>query len=211
MTNASILPKKERVVAFIDGFNLYFGLVEAGLDYCKWLNINELVRSLLKPEQELVGVNYFTSRINTDPEKQKRQNTFLEALLTTGINIYFGKYEKRPIECKRCGNVWSNYNEKMTDVNIASYMLTDAFQNKFDVAMLISGDSDLVPPIKIIHNLFSDKRVFVAFPPKRSNNELAYSARGSMVIGRKKLVECQFPTEVIKSDGFVLKKPERWQ
>ena len=38
--------KKERVVAYIDGFNLYFGMREAGFDNCRWLNIKLLVEKL---------------------------------------------------------------------------------------------------------------------------------------------------------------------
>jgi hypothetical protein len=40
MDSANIIPKKERVIFYVDGFNLYFGLLEAGFIYCKWLNIN---------------------------------------------------------------------------------------------------------------------------------------------------------------------------
>jgi len=89
-------------------------------------------------------------------------------------------------------------------------MLIDAYQDSYDMAMLISGDSDLVPPIRAIHELFSDKRVFVAFPPKRYNDSLVYTAKGSMVIGRNNLVESQFEEEVINKKGFVLKKPSAW-
>ena len=73
--------------------------------------------------------------------------------------------------------------------------------------MLISGDSDLVPPIKSIHNNFSDKRVFVAFPHKRHNSSVSLVAKGSLVIGRKKLVDSQLPNEVAKRDGYILRKP----
>lgn len=211
MPNANILTKKDRVIAYIDGFNLYFGINEAGLTYCKWLNIKTLITHLLLDDQELVGVKYFTSRINNEPEKQKRQNTFIEAIETTGISIFYGNFIREAVECSRCGKIWSNSNEKMTDVNIATNLLIDAFQDKYDVAILISGDSDLVPPIKSIHTIFPGKRVTVAFPPKRFNNSLQLVARGSMIIGRRNLVESQFPNEVTKADGFILRKPSEWK
>lgn len=56
-----------------------------------------------------------------------------------------------------------------------------------------------------------DKRIFVAFPPKRHNNSIKLVAKGSLVIGRKKLVDSQFDDEITKKDGFVLKKPEHWK
>jgi uncharacterized LabA/DUF88 family protein len=210
MTNTNILPKKERVIAYVDGFNLYFGLIEAGLDYCKWLDLNKLANRLLKPNQELVELKYFTSRINNDPDKQKRQNVYIEAVESIGAKIYYGNFQRKPSECKRCGKIWTDYKEKMTDVNIATNMLIDAYQDMYDMAMLISGDSDLVPPIRAIHELFPEKRVFIAFPPKRYNDSLVYIARGSEVIGRKNLVESQFEEKIIKKDGFVLRKPIEW-
>ena len=203
--------KKERVIVYVDGFNLYFGMVESGLDTFKWLDINSLVNNLLKPNQELVKIKYFTSRVNNNPNKLQKQNTYIEALETTGVKVYYGRYQSNPVECNRCGNIWADYNEKMTDVNIATHMIIDVFKDEYDAAFLISGDSDLVPPIKEIHNTFNKKRVFVLFPPKRHNQSVALVARGSMTLGKKKIKDNQFDDEVKKSDGYVLKKPDDWK
>ncbi|MCW2120450.1 NYN domain-containing protein [Flavobacterium sp. 7A] len=72
MSETSVLVKKERVIVYIDGFNLYFGMLEAGFDYCKWLDVIQLSKNLLQPNQELVEVKYFTSRVSNNPEKQKK-------------------------------------------------------------------------------------------------------------------------------------------
>ena len=205
------MSKKEKVIVYIDGFNLYFGLIQAGFDNCKWLNLSKLVSGLKQSNQEIVEIKYFTSRVSNDPEKQKRQTTYLEALESVGVKIFYGHYQSDRTECRLCGSIWATYHEKMTDVNIATHMLIDAFQDKFDMAMLISGDSDLVPPIRAIHELFNKKRVFVAFPPKRHNSSVALIAKGSMTIGRKKLIDNQFEIEIIKRDGFILKKPKDWK
>ena len=210
MNNATIKQKNKRVIAYVDGFNLYFGIKEARFDACKWLDIYGLVKALLKSSQELTAVKYFTSRVSNKPDKQKRQNSFLEALETTGIEIFYGHYQAQPIECKRCGAVWITNNEKMTDVNIATQIIIDAYKDCYDMAMLISGDSDLVPPIKAIHDNFPGKRVFVAFPPKRFNHSVKAVAKGSMIIGRKKLFDNQLPEEIVKLDGYVLRKPAEW-
>jgi uncharacterized LabA/DUF88 family protein len=202
--------KKERVIVYVDGFNLYFGIIEAGFDYCKWLNIVLLSNNLIKYNQEIVEIKYFTSRVSNNPDKQKRQSTYIDALESVNVKIYYGNYQPENVECKRCRNIWRKYNEKMTDVNIATEMLIDAYQDNFDMAMLISGDSDLVPPIKAIHNLFNNKRVFVAFPPKRQNQSVAINAKGSITIGRKKLVDSQFEPEVISKTGYKLTKPKDW-
>lgn len=39
--------KIERVIVYIDGFNLYFGMREAGFDQCRWLNVLKLAENLL--------------------------------------------------------------------------------------------------------------------------------------------------------------------
>ncbi|MBK7697108.1 MAG: NYN domain-containing protein [Saprospiraceae bacterium] len=98
----------------------------------------------------------------------------------------------------------------MTDVNIATAIMVDAFQDNYDMAMLISGDGDLTPPIREVHRLFNNKRVFIAFPPKRHNSSMALVAKGSEIIGRKKLVDAQFGEEVESRTGYMLKRPKEW-
>ncbi|TAL62668.1 MAG: NYN domain-containing protein [Bacteroidetes bacterium] len=210
MNSANNIVKKERVIVYIDGFNMYFGILEAGFLNCKWLNISKLINNLLQANQELVEIKYFTSRVSNNPDKQKRQTIYIEALESVGIKIFYGHYQRDKTECRQCGNTWPTFHEKMTDVNIATQIIIDAYQDKYDMALLISGDSDLVPPIKAIHDHFKHKRVFVAFPPKRHNASVALVAKGSMMIGRKKLVDSLFDEEVPKKDGFILKKPKEW-
>lgn len=202
--------KTERVIAYVDGFNLYFGMKDSGFKNCRWLDIYQLAKSLLKSNQALVGVKYFTSRVTNNPDKQKRQSTYIDALESTSVEIIYGKYQDGTQECKRCGNVWLAAKEKMTDVNIATAIMVDAFQDSYDMAMLISGDSDLTPPIHNVHRLFKNKRVFIAFPPKRHNISMAHAARGSETIGRKKLVDAQFPEQLKSKTGFTLTKPAGW-
>ncbi|WP_407523003.1 NYN domain-containing protein [Lacibacter sp. MH-610] len=202
----------EKVNVYVDGFNLYFGLMEAGFEEFRWLNVKALAQNLLKPGQVLHEVKYFTARVANNPDKQKRQTTYLEALYESGVKIYYGQYQMNSIECRRCGNIWPDANEKMTDVNIATNLLVDAYKDSYDMAMLISGDSDLVPPIKAVHEIFPNKRVFVAFPPKRHNSTVALVAKGSLTVGRKKLAESQLPDVIQKAaDGFLLKRPSEWK
>ncbi len=200
----------DRVIVYVDAFNLYFGMLESGLNNCKWLDINKLVSSCLSNNQRLIEIKYFTSRVTNNPEKHKRQSTYLEALETTHVKIIYGLYKSKKIECQNCGHLWQIANEKMTDVNIAMHLLIDAYEDLFDTAILISGDSDLVPPIRSVHNRFVTKSVSVFFPPGRHNLSVAAAAKGSMILGRKKLNDNQFPIIVSKQSGFKLVKPTSW-
>ena len=67
-----------RVVAYIDGFNLYYGMRSKGWRRYYWLDLNQLTERLLRPGQTLAGVRYFTARVIPDvgsEDKARRQNT----------------------------------------------------------------------------------------------------------------------------------------
>lgn len=200
-----------RVIAYVDGFNLYFGLRDSRYKRYYWLNIQAMVQNLIRPYQKLLMTKYFTARISGPKKgdsskfalnleaKRRRQAVFLEALETlTGFKIYYGHYLREKVECRNCGRVWNDHEEKMTDVNIATEILTDAFENKFDTALLISADSDLVPTIRALKRLFSEKQIVVFFPPGRFSAQLKNVADRQFSIGRRTLEKSQFPNQVTK-------------
>jgi uncharacterized LabA/DUF88 family protein len=67
--------------------------------------------------------------------------------------------------------------------------MQDAFQDRFDTALLISADSDLVGPVLAVQKLFPGKRVIVACPPNRYSANLCNAASGSFKIGRASIRE----------------------
>ena len=85
-----------RVIVYIDGFNLYYGLRSRNWRRYYWLDIHKLSTKLLKPGQRLKSIRYFTARISDrdgKSKKRKRQNIFLDALGTLPMtDIYFGHY-----------------------------------------------------------------------------------------------------------------------
>ncbi|WP_308389683.1 NYN domain-containing protein [Acidithiobacillus sp. AMEEHan] len=203
-----------RVAAYIDGFNLYFGLKQARFKRYFWLDVAALARALLKPGQQLVATHYFSARIcdnGRNAADQKRQNDYLEALAVQGVQSQFGHYLEKKRECRACHATWLDYEEKMTDVNIAIQLMTDAFDNAFDVALVISGDSDLTTPIRRVRERFPSKRVIVAFPPHRHSKALKQHASGHLAISENKLRASQLPEQVVKADGFVLQRPAHWK
>lgn len=202
-----------RVAAYIDGFNLYFGLKDSGFKRHYWLDVQALARALLKPGQELVAVHYFTARIRDNGRNaadRKRQGDYIEALQLSGTHIHEGHYLPKPRTCKRCGSTWTDYEEKETDVNIAVQLLADAFDDRYDVALVMSGDSDLTTPIRHVKQRFPRKRLIVAFPPRRHSSELKRCAHGYLSIGEDKLRGSQLADRIAKPDGFVLQRPASW-
>jgi uncharacterized LabA/DUF88 family protein len=201
-----------KVIAYIDGFNLYFGLKAKDWKRFYWLDIPKMIHYLLRRDQELVRAKYFTARITHSPEKEKRQNTFLEALGTIPhVEIFYGQYQLNPRFCRFCKNVDQIPDEKMTDVNIAVEMLTDAFLDKFDTAFLVSADSDLAPALRTIRRLFPMKRIVIILPPHRDSKELKFLAHAYLRIGYSVFEKSQLPDRIVKSDGFVLERPLKWR
>jgi hypothetical protein len=203
----------ERAIAYIDGFNLYFGLKAAAFERFLWLDVHALAANLLNPElQKVVKTNYFTSRISDPPDKVIRQQTYLEALAVhrPDISFHYGHYQRNVKTCMKCGHQHASHSEKMTDVNIACELLHDAFNDLFDVALLISADSDLAKPISKVRFLFPKKRVVAVFPPKRKSKHLRSLVNGVLDIKESSLAKSQMPDPVIRADGFALTKPSRW-
>jgi uncharacterized LabA/DUF88 family protein len=223
MSAAEKQKQPQRVVSYADGFNLYFGLRDAGYQRFLWLNVDDLSQRLIRDDQELVATKYFTARISGGvpadspgrrverDDSRKRQATYLDALGTIpDLRIFEGQFLAGEVKCNNCGATWSKFEEKMTDVNIATELLVDAFANRFDVALLIAADSDLVPPVRAVRRHFPHKRVVVAFPPERYSKELKDFANGQLMISRGRLKKSQFSDELVTETGFVLKRPEKW-
>ncbi|WP_081910120.1 NYN domain-containing protein [Thermopetrobacter sp. TC1] len=204
----------ERVITYIDGFNLYYGLREKNWKRFYWLNPVSLSEKLLKSNQVLVVCRYFTARIKSSDhghQDANKQKVYLDALKTLdNLDCIYGKYMINYRNCFKCGCKWAEPKEKKTDVNIATQILIDAFNDKFDTAIIVSGDSDLSPPIKAIRNYFPEKRIIVAFPPKRVSVELKQVANAYLYIGKDKLKNSQLPQQIKLSNGHILKKPESW-
>lgn len=214
----------QRVIVYIDGFNLYFGLRESKLRRCYWLNLGNLALNLMRPGQRLVFTKYFTARISGgmagDPParrkkldaKRKRQSDFLEALETLpDFRMYAGQFLGKPMTCYKCGASWRTHEEKMTDVQIATELLVDAWHDNFDMGLIVSGDSDLVPPMRTIRQHFPEKRIVVGFPPGRESKQMKRAAHASFTIKATVLERSVFPEKVTKADGFVLRRPSEWR
>jgi uncharacterized LabA/DUF88 family protein len=186
-------------------------MMDAGFNHCKWLDIHLLAQVIKHSSQSINKVKYFTSRINNNIIKQKRQNTYIDALRTKDVEIILGEFRTNWVDCKSCNGGWYDSKEKKTDVNIAVNILKDAFQDNFDVAFIISGDSDLVPPVLAIRELFPNKEVRIAFPPTHESNELKKASNGSFTIGRQKLESSLFPNMVQDKYGNNIVKPNEWE
>ncbi|MDC9714295.1 MAG: NYN domain-containing protein [Gammaproteobacteria bacterium] len=195
-----------RVIIYIDGFNFYYGIRSLGQQY-KWLDVEALSQSFIEKDEDLIAVKFFTAKLNGRNEAADRQSIYWDALSkhcpkVQIIEGYFAKARK----CKHCDN--KNNEEKQTDVNIACEILQDCYEDKFDVAYLVSGDSDLVTPIK--KALLLGETIIIANPPNRKSMELSDNATSCFDISENRLRKHQLP-EQIPTKRNPLKRPEKWK
>ena len=200
---------------YVDGFNLYFGLRQAGFRRYYWLDLSALSKSLLKPDQVFGGCAYFTSRIRNNGFNQPdmdRQSDYIDALSALpDMHIEFGHFLEKTMTCRQCGSSWKTFEEKMTDVNLAAKLLCDAEDGAFDTAIIISGDSDLVTPVRYVRRRHPSKRIVIAEPPRRHSNELRKAANAYFKIGEAKLRAAQLPETIQLPNGHCLQRPASWR
>jgi uncharacterized LabA/DUF88 family protein len=215
---------RNRTICYVDGFNLYYGMRDAGLRDCYWLDIRQMAGRLVRPPFVLERTKYFTARVSgarpgDSPVKaseredsRRRQALYLEALETIrALEIYEGTYLLKRESCRLCGKSVIRAEEKMTDVSIATEMLTDAFLDRFDSAVVVSADSDLAPPMIAIKAHFPHKAIACVFPPKRQSWKLRQLADTTVQLWRRTLERSQLPLEIEKPGGITLRRPPEWQ
>src|SRR2546426_11492099 len=97
-----------RVVVYIDGFNLYHGMrAEFGRTY-HWLDLGALGQALLRGDQQLELVRYFTARVRDHEPSRIRQLTYLEALGAhcANLEIFEGRFQRKIRTCRACSDRW---------------------------------------------------------------------------------------------------------
>jgi len=121
------------------------------------------------------------------------------------LEIIRGKYVDRDLLCGNCNTHFTKPEEKRTDVNIATHMVGDCALDTVDKMVLVSADSDLVPPLDFIKKNYPDKKVKVYFPPTNFSNDLARTNPNKRVIllqdNFRKFQEAAMPHTVLKPDG----------
>ncbi len=187
---------------YIDGLNLYYGALE-GSEY-KWLDIRCLAQELFQGD-DVGDICYFTAKMRTkrgDGGQRQRQDIYLRALSALpNVTVVYGTHKKR-------GKSWE---EKQTDVNIATEMVFDAFLNRCTHAVLISNDTDLVSPVRRISDELG-LRVTVVNPVlgQTTHNDLEAVATDVIEIETKHLIASQLPPRIQDASGRWVTKPVNW-
>lgn len=204
---------KRKVICYIDGFNFYHGLRSKNWKKFYWIDAVKLIESFLKPHQELIELNYFSAVPKDNKAKQDRQDLFFSAnRQNPKFILHLGKYFEKNIKCFNCGNIIKSYEEKQTDVCVAVKMIRNVILDKCDISILISADSDLVPPIDFIREQKPWHKIFVYFPPSRFSFDLKAKADNSLLLEHhvNKFQNAIMPDNITLPSGYIIKKPIKW-
>lgn len=200
---------------YIDGFNLYYGCVKR-TPY-RWLNLSKLC-TLLLPGHQINCIRYFTALVTPTPsdlQKRQRQLTYIRALKTIpNLSVHRGHFMThtvwRPLANPPKGTPTKvevlDTKEKGSDVNLATYLLTDGFNKAYQTAVVISDDSDLVEPIKLTINQLG-LAVGVLHPYRTHSTELSRVANFYRPIRQRALKASQFPPVLVDAHGTITKPP----
>lgn len=203
-----------KTYVYVDGFNLYYGCLK-GSPY-KWLDLNRLCQLLL-PRHSIVQIRYFTALVKarpSDPQQPARQQAYLRALGTLpNVSIHLGAFLSHPVRMAAVHPPPATVEvikteEKGSDVNLASWLLIDAFTNQFETAAIITNDSDLKLPIDYVINTLQ-KPGYILNPQKRPSQELLKIKPHFVQIRNGALGASQFPDTLNDATG-VFTKPSSW-
>lgn len=205
-------------IVYIDGFNLYYGAVR-NTPY-KWLDLCALCDSLL-PRNTIVKIKYFTAIVNnspSDPQQASRQLAYLRALRTLPrIEIILGTFLSHVVTMPLANPLAGGpkfarvikTEEKGSDVNIATHMVNDGHRDAYAVAVLISNDSDLADPLRIVREELK-KSIGVVNPHKQHPSQaLIKYASFVRQIRQGVLAVSQLPPTLRDMHGEI-SKPASW-
>ena len=207
-------PQSNRVVAYVDGFNLYHGLRSKYRRKYLWLDLEALVGRHVRADQRLEVVRYFTASVRDNPTALTRQSQYLGALDTHSprVRVVMGRFQEKTMRCRSCGNQWRTYEEKETDLNIGLHLLDDAHYGQVNVALIVSADSDLCPVVRMVKKFDPSIRVIALFPPDRRSDELRQVVDGHRVLSERDIRRSRLPETVRNiGTGIVYSRPASWR
>ena len=210
-----LIMEKKKVIVYVDGYNFYYGLRNGGARWRRtyWLDIVKLFERMMFPDQELVEVNYYSARPVDDPQAYNNQDELFSVnLLNPRFKLHLGRYKKKKFKCQNCGFKNKTYEEKESDVRVATGMLVDVFTKRCDITVIVSADSDMIPSVEIIKAFAPEHPVVNFVPPNQESFTLAEKCDAVLWMKQYKarFVQSMLPNEIELANGHVLHRPSNW-
>ena len=200
---------------YIDGFNLYYGALRK--TKYKWLDLEKFCQALL-PNDNIASIKYFTAKVSglpRDPGEPIRQQLYLRAIQTSAkVSVVYGHFLTHQVYMPVSGSNptrWEKVTkteEKGSDVNLATHLLYDGFKKLYDVAVIISNDSDLREPVRLVRKELGFP-VGIVNPHEIHSKELQEHATFVRRVRTTYLATSQLP-ETLKDARGTFRKPKEW-
>ncbi|MCE2518075.1 MAG: NYN domain-containing protein [Alphaproteobacteria bacterium] len=223
-----------RIFVYIDGLNLYHRALKNHPEL-KWLNLEKLCQKALGKKHDIIKINYYTALVSGkfNGQAPKRQQLYFKALATLPlVEIHKGKMEVRKkklpfqrspksrdllipkpwlplLPRPKMAKVFKT-EEKGSDVALGVHLVRDAFQKKYDIAAIITNDTDLCEPIRIVTNELKLPVILIS-PNNKPAASLEILATSIRHIDRNRLLQSQFANPLEdRINGKNISKPEDW-
>ena len=205
-----------RSIVYVDGFNFYYGMVRD--TEWKWLDLQRYFE-LVRPHDDIQEVHYFTSEVVG--RARERQSTYLRALATRPmVTTHLGRFKGKTLTCRvrACAyggaRRYRGLEEKETDVALSVTLIDDIYRDRADRFIIVSGDSDLLPALRLVRERFPKKEIVVYIPAQRETSravaiEMRRIAHKHRTMPREPLRRAQLPPIIRTPDGDI-EKPEEW-
>jgi len=223
-----MVKKTKRTIVYIDGFNLFYRALKSKTNK-KWLDLYALCKASLPKDCEVVAIKYYTARVSgkINPDSPKDQQAYLSALSTIlCFQAYFGSFQVSekvaylaqpltfrppPIQPQQPPPRFAKIvktEEKGSDVNLGVHLVRDAFLKRFDLAAVLTNDTDLIEPIRIVAKELRMPVILLTptSQPAKGLKDLASSVRHI----EPYITSSQFPDQVTTKDGKIITKPVTW-
>lgn len=138
--------RSERIMIFIDGSNLYHGMLDTIGKTS--IDLEKLVKRLSGKGRKLIRAYYYNAPLDRkcNLEKYKSQQRWFEKLRKIpNFSVILVRLRKRK---NNSGKV--EYSIKGDDIHIAVDMVKFAYNDAYDTAILVSGDGDFYPAIEVV-------------------------------------------------------------
>jgi len=203
---------QKKVIVFIDGFNLYHAIKDQRTYHkYKWLDLSKLASLYVTKNERIVDILYFTALATWNQSKVKKHKLFIKANEFRGVRTIYGVFKKRDKYCNLCKRRYQTFEEKQTDVNIAIQLFKLSIENKYDKAIIISGDSDLLPSIDAVRKTFPSKQIGVIIPIGRRAEALKQACDFYMKMKEKHLFSSTFDQKIKINQNEYLECPPSWR
>lgn len=217
-----------KTVVYVDGYNLYYGLLRK--TRLKWLDLFSLFQDhVLNQQAQVTEVRYYTApvlgRMCDDQASPDRQRLYIQALRKTHpskISIIQGKivastpYQRLVNEIPEAPHLKMiqvyDFNEKKSDVNLASDLITGAWTGVYEQAVICSNDTDLEAALASVRKHHPGLRLGVVAPVagedhRKISRGLIAHAHWHKPLSKTHLQNAQLPERIPSSS---IRKPDTW-